>query len=122
MHLRTDPVIKCRDGLVKISSAKDHASGDLRPDHIRRSGPRLTRQSVEARDPRFIHELIDLNCGDDLPVQPMLRHLVGIALLHRTREVGDQSVQQVRVIWQVRRQDLVLENDFRVGEQRRQFR
>jgi hypothetical protein len=122
LHLRADPMIKCSDGLIEISGAVDRASGDLCPDHVGSSGPGLRRQSVEAGDARLVHELVDHNRGNDLPVQPVPSHLVGVALSHQAREVVDQPAFHIRVIGQVRGQDVVLENDFGVGEQRGKLR
>ncbi len=76
---------------------------------------------MEAGNARLVHKLVHNDSCDDLPMQPVLGHPVGVALSHRTREVIDQAVHQVRVIRQIGGQNLILENDLAVREQRRQL-
>ena len=92
--------------LIASSSAlgaEDGPGGDLRPDHVGLGGAGLRGQPVEAGDAGLVDELVDHDGGDDLPVQPVLGHPIGVALAQPAREVADQPVGQVRIVGQIGR-------------------
>ncbi len=60
--------------------------------------------------------------GDDLALQAVAVHRVGVLLLQRLREVAQQLLGQVRVLRDVRFQQLLEGDDLGVGQQHRQLR
>ena len=117
-----DLVVQRPDRGVHRLRREDRPGRDLRPDHVTGAGAGLAGKSVEAGDPGLVDEVVHHDRGDDLAVQPVPRHLVGIALLQLAREVADQPVRQVGIIRQLRGEDLRLQRDLGPGHQGAQLR
>ena len=97
------------------------AGGQLRAHDVGRTGAGLLAQPVRGTEALRIDEAVDRDRGDDLPRQPVSRHLVGEAFPQREREVLDQPVFQVGIVGQITGEQFVGHGVLHRGQERRQL-
>ena len=119
LHRVVDLVVERLDLLPQRDEAEDLAIEQVGANDLVRLRAGGLAEPVHERAADAIDHAVGHVRRDDLALQRMARHVRGVGLAQRLREIARQRGPDPRVVGQRRRQQLVVEPDLRVREQHR---
>ena len=116
-HLIVQPL----DRGEKIAHLQNFTADGIGTRHIRRAHAGLLAALMHEGDANPVDDAVGHHRGDNLAVQTMAHDLLAIGLAQGLRKITDQVLPHIRIVRQIGREQFVVQRNFRIGEQDRNF-